>query len=150
MWWFNKKNKVQKQEIIIPPLPHEHTFKDMPWYMVTQYEDMAAEYKIIEPYICLTCGERKNVQLEYRKLTGVTYQEGQAFFDKVEKQYKKYLRPRAVVEDMINNILLVKDSSRLEMLEQIMGTPHSGVGTSSRYHVSTKPADFKIKVDDKK
>ena len=154
MWWFKKKNKKQEQEqrLTIQAPPHEHTWKDMPWFLQYEYDggQSKAEYTVIEPYVCITCGQRKNVELESRNLTGVSYEEGMKFIENVEKKYHKYLKPRAVVEDMINNILLVKDSSRLEMLEQMMGTPHSGVGTSSRYHVSTKPADFKIKVDDKK
>ena len=68
MGLFNRKKKVpeepEKVEIIQPP--HEHTWKDMPWYLGIHYSSSArtAGYRIVEPYICITCGERKNVVLE--------------------------------------------------------------------------------------
>ena len=61
------------------------------------------------------------------------------------KKYKAYLRPQAVVEDMINDILLVKDASHLDMIERLRGLPHRGVGTSSKYRES----NFRIRVDNK-
>ena len=130
--WFSRRKKVK--EITIPETPHEHTWKDMPWYIHYEYDggNKKAEYQIMEPYICITCGERKDVQLESRHLTGVNYEEGMGFIKEVEKKYKRYIKPRAVVEDMINNILLVRDPQYLEMVENIRGTPHKNVGTSAR------------------
>lgn len=143
--WFSRHKKIK--EIIIPEAPHEHTWKDMPWYLLYEYDGgtKKAEYQIIEPYICITCGERKNIQLESRQLTGVNYEEGMGFIKEVEKKYKRYIKPRAVVEDMINNILLVRDPQHLEMVENIRGIPHKNVGTSA--HMRPQNTDKNPKID---
>ena len=122
----------------------------MPWYLVYEYDggEKKAEYQIIEPYICITCGERKNIQLEGRHLAGVSYEEGMAFIKEVEKKYKRYIKPRAVVEDMINNILLVKDPEQLAMFEDMRGSPHKNVGSSARMKKS-RDTEFKITLPEK-
>jgi len=127
------RKKMTEYEPVFPELKHEHTWKDMPWYMETEYSstEHTAQYEIIEPYICLTCGERKNVKLEGTRWTNITPDAREDEYAAVRKRYKKYLKPRAVVEDMINNILLVKDPDHLEMVENMRGTPHKRCGTSA-------------------
>lgn len=117
----------------IPTLPHTHTWKDMPWYMEVWYntKDKTAGYSIIEPYICITCGERKDVTLETLKWTGIEVAEREHYYKMIRKRYAKYLKPRAVVEDMINNILLVKDPVHLEHVELMRGSPHINCGSSA-------------------
>ena len=139
MWPFKKKVNEKDNSIEIEfKVPHEHTWKDMPWYMMTEYSEskQTASYQIIEPYICITCGERKDVKLEGTRWNGVTVEERKKFFQEVKDKYKDYLKPRAVVEDMINNILLVKDPEHLKMMEKLRGIPHSGCGTSSKQDYS--------------
>lgn len=132
-----RRKKIADQlptyELAIPEIKHEHTWKDLPWYMEAEYNGVknTAQYEIIEPYICITCGERKNVVLEKCAWQNITVKDREEEFAKVQKKYKKYLKPRAVVEDMINNILLVKDPEHLEMVENIRGTPHKRCGTSA-------------------
>ena len=128
-----KKKDVPAAESPIFISAHEHTWKDMPWYMETWWsgEKRTAGYKIIEPYICITCGERKNVQLEQADWSNISVDDREQYYKDVRKRYRKYLRPHAVVEDMINNILLVKDPGRLNMIEQMRGMPHQNVGTSA-------------------
>ena len=148
---FNRKKKSEEKEFIIPEIPHEHTWKDMPWYMDISYSerDNTASYEIIEPYICITCGERKNVNLEHRHWSGVTPEIREKFYQKVRNRYKKYLKPRAIVEDMINNILLVKDAERLNMIEKMYGFPHQNIGTSAEMK-QVKDTDFKINLPERK
>lgn len=133
MGLFKKKKKETPKEIEIPVIPHEHTWKDMPWYMETWWsgEKKTAGYTIIEPYICITCGERKDVKLESTNWSNISVDDREQYYRDVRKRYRKYLRPHAVVEDMINNILLVKDPGRLNMIEQMRGMPHQNVGTSA-------------------
>lgn len=134
MWPFKKKKEEQKQELsVIPEIPHQHVWKDMPWYMNVWYsgKSKTASYEIIEPYICITCGERKNVRLESDNWTNITSQEREKIYSQIRNRYKKYLKPRAVVEDMINNILLVKDPDYLDMIEEMRGSPHRKCGTSA-------------------
>lgn len=151
MGLFNRKKKVAEEEFVIPEIPHKHTWKDMPWYLTYSYNGGASkvEYSIIEPYICITCGERKNVELESRNFSGIDYKEGMEFVKAVEKKYKEYLKPRAVVEDMINNIILVKDASRLNMIEKIYGFPYQNIGTSAEMK-QIKDTDFKINLPERR
>jgi len=130
MKWFGKKKET---EFKLPEVKHLHTWKDMPWYMETGYNgsNKTASYMIIEPYICISCGERKNVTLERQDWSNISAEEREKIYSKVRNKYRKYLKPRAVVEDMINNILLVQDAHKLEMLETMRGLPYRGVGTSS-------------------
>ena len=147
---FNKKKKIEEKKFEIPKLPHEHTWKDMPWYMDIAYseQDRTANYEIIEPYICITCGERKNITLEERSWRGITPEAREKFYQKVRNRYKKYLKPRAVVEDMINNIILVKDAQRLNMIEKMYGFPHQNVGTSAEMQ-QVKETEFKINLPER-
>ena len=134
MWPFKKKVNEKDNSVEIEfKVPHEHTWKDMPWYMITEYSEskQTASYQIIEPYICITCGERKDVKLESTQWNGITVEERKKFFQEVKDKYKDYLKPRAVVEDMINNILLVKDPEYLDTVEAMRGTPHRRCGTSA-------------------
>ena len=123
----------KKEQIVPVEIPHQHTWKDMPWYMNVRFNGVqeTAGYEIIEPYICITCGERKNIKLESEDYSGITAEERKKLFHSIQNRYKKYLKPRAVVEDMINNILMVKDPGYLDMVETMRGTPHRGCGTSA-------------------
>ena len=144
MGLFSKKKK--QKELTIPNVPHEHTWKDMPWYMEVRYngENKTAGYEIIEPYICVTCGERKNIRLEAEDWSNISAQEREKIYSKIRNRYKKYLKPRAVVEDMINNILLVKDPDYLDMVEEMRGLPHRKCGTSAE--MERQDTDFKIEL----
>jgi len=135
-------------DVVVPP--HEHTWKDLPWYMEVGYDGPAkwAEYRIIEPYICVTCGEVKRKVLEQESWTRINAKDREEFYDKIRETYKDYLKPRAVVEDMILNIQLVKDPAHLAMVEKLNGTPHQGCGTSSKMDWS-KNSEYKIKLGDK-
>ena len=132
---FSRKKDISipQYEPVFPEIKHEHTWKDLPWYMEVEYSGTknTAQYEIIEPYICITCGERKNVVLEKCAWQNITAKDRDEEFAKVQKKYKRYLKPRAVVEDMINNILLVKDPEHLEMVENLRGIPHKKCGTSA-------------------
>ena len=151
MFWFKKKKDTKQENFQLPEMLHEHTWKDMPWYMKVYYNGTSktAGYEIIEPYICVTCGERKNVTLEKEDYSNIGVEERENIFKKVRIRYKKYLKPRAVVEDMINNILLVKDPERLAMLEEMRGTPHKNCGSSAEMKM-VKDTEFKIELPPRK
>lgn len=142
---FSRKSKVTEKNFELPTLPHEHVWKDLPWYMECHYsgKDMTADYKIVEPYICVTCGKRKDVCLERESWQNIDAKTRDEWYSKIRRRYKKYLKPRAVVEDMINNIILVKDANRLNMLERMQGLPHQNVGTSAEQQ-QVKETEFKI------
>ena len=137
MGWFRKDKKQSAKETVAPP--HQHTWKDLPWYMETYYRgtDKIAGYNIIEPYVCITCGERKNITLEKGYYERISSKDREIIYKEVREKYKEYLKPQAVVEDMINDILLVKDPEHLAMLEKLRGLPHKIVGSSSKMDKST-------------
>ena len=134
MKWFRKKKQKSVEELEVPETPHQHTWKDLPWYMETYYEgsDKIAGYNIIEPYICITCGKRKDITLEKGYYERISSKEREIMYTEVREKYKEYLKPQAVVEDMINDILLVKDPQHLTMMETLKGLPHKNVGSSSK------------------
>ena len=147
MGLFNRKKKTTSDEkpLELPTLAHEHTWKDMPWYMEVEYSgtEKWAKYRIVEPYICVTCGERKDVTLEKENWTNIDSTTRDEYYQKIRKRYRKYLKPRAVVEDMINNILLVKSPEYLEMVETMRGLPHKNCGTSAEMKQVKEP-EYKI------
>ena len=148
MGWFRKETLKQEEK-------HEHVYKDFPWYMEIGYDgqNKTAEYRIIEPYVCITCGDRIDKVLERNSWTNIKSEEREKIYNKVRQKYKKYLQPRAVVEDMINNVLLIKDPGRLELMERFYGLPHQKCGTSAnmeRVQTSVQKPDVpKIELKDK-
>ena len=134
MGWFSKKKKENENTTPLSlVVPHTHTWKDFPWYMIYSWDDEArtADYAIYEPYVCITCGERKDVKLESLAWTSISPDCRRKYFDEIREKYRDYLKPRAIVEDMINNTILVKDINHLRMMEERLGLPHRDVGTSA-------------------
>lgn len=146
MWPFKKKKKTPAQVSL-----HTCVMKDMPWYMETSYDgDLhIAYYKIVEPYICVAgCGKRINKCLEEHQYGNISAETREKIYNDVRKRYREYLKPKAVVEDMINNILLVQDPDHLAMMEKLRGLPYSGCGTSSQ--MSHSPYQITLPADKKK
>ena len=142
MWPFKKK----KQEINLDlNTKHKHVYKDFPWYLITEFDSdkRTASYRIVEPYVCILCGNRIDKTLEQISYMGINTKDRNMVFSAVKEKYKDYLKPRAIVEDMINNVLLVKDPAYLHTLETTRGTPHRGCGTSSKMSKS----DFRINIE---
>lgn len=144
MRWFKKDIQEPKQ--------HECIMKDFPWYMEVHYNgsNKTASYEIIEPYVCISgCGKRIDKVLESDSWTHISTNEREKEYNQIRQRYKKYLKPRAVVEDMINNVLLVKDPGRLNMVEKMYGLPHQNCGTSAEMEFSKKEDNFKIKLPER-
>jgi len=149
MGLFNRKKEITPKEA------HECVMKDFPWYMEVHYNgsNKTASYEIIEPYVCISgCGKRIDKVLESDSWTNISTNEREKEYKQIRQKYKKYLKPRAVVEDMINNVLLVKDPGRLELIERFYGLPHQRCGTSANMeHAQTsvqKPDVPKIELED--
>ena len=86
--------------------------------------------------------------MEEEDYSNIGVEEREAIFKRVRNRYKKYLKPRAVVEDMINNILLVKDPERLAMFEEMRGSPHKNCGSSAEMKM-IKDTEFKINLPER-
>lgn len=134
MGLFNRKRKKEPEIIPIITPTHTHVFKDLPWYMETEYNGSlrTAGYKIIEEYICITCGEVKKKVLEEEHWSNITSQEREEAYRDIRKRYKEYLRPKAVVKDMINDIQLVQDAEKLQLIEKLHSIPHPNVGNAKQ------------------
>lgn len=112
MWPF-KKN-IQEP---IQPQPCNHKWKDFNWYLDYSYDSCNLDYRIIEPYVCTICHERKNVVLSNRHIELSSHRE---IKDKLSKLYATFpkLRHEEEVEDEINDFIMV-DRQYLAILEAL-------------------------------
>jgi hypothetical protein len=108
-----------RQEPHKPP-PCEHKWRDCEfWYMEFQADDSMFAYKIFEPYICIYCKKREDKLLQ----KGVELISPERSADDIIREfYDKFpaLRPRAVVEDAVNDIIMV-DREHLRMVDILHG-----------------------------
>ena len=134
MGLFSRKRKKEPEIIPIITPAHEHCWKDLPWYMETEYNGSlrTASYQIIEEYICITCGEVKKKVLEEEHWSNITSKEREETYSEIRKRYKEYLRPKAVVKDMINDIQLVQDAEKLQLMEKLRSIPHPNAGNAKQ------------------
>lgn len=125
MRWFKKKKQQPEQEEKVIHSPCEifgHTWKDFPPYMESIWygHDYTNEIKIIEPYVCLCCKQRKDVLLSKITKMHLTKTEFNNYIDTLAFEYKSILKPRPIVEDMINDAIYV-DREKLNAWEQLHG-----------------------------
>lgn len=117
MIFFPKKNKLPDPKPnsdfvppsqVVEPKKHEHHWQDFPPYIVYHITDSKYEIKIIEPYICLDCKERKEVVLLQLAREGYhVYNEGEEQVRRLEKKYEGFIKDHLIVEDMINDVINV-------------------------------------------
>ena len=109
MWPFKKKSVIQ------PPAPCQHKWKDFPWYMEETAKDGRYSYDILQPYVCVKCKERRNKRLE-----GYNYSQRSRCLEDIaeaKRVYKDYLKPKAIVEDMVKDEQLV-DREYLRLMDE--------------------------------
>lgn len=122
LWWKKKKQeKKEPSEVITPKCPH--TWKDFPWYMVAKYyaNMNSGIYVIYEPYVCVHCHERKDVELTKIEMQDVSYKQFDKIVNEAFDRSEKHMKPREIVEDMINDFLFV-DREKLAIIEKIRNT----------------------------
>ena len=148
MKWFSKKQSEAIPYSVIPQeQKHEHKFQDFPWYI--EYDIKTGDYqskniltyKIIEPYVCIDCGTRKDIVLEQREITGCSYSAMKALINKVNENYFDRIKPRAIVEDMINDLKMV-DVNHLKWYHFLAGTEDPS--TSRKNNIPTNKIDLKL------
>lgn len=106
MWPFKKKKEAKAN--VLPPKKCEHKYKDFDWYTVKKYQpdDCLLTIQVIEPYVCIFCGERQDKILH----ESITTCEREDYDRKIEnflKPYQSKIKERAFIEDEINDFLLV-------------------------------------------
>ena len=145
MAFWNKKKKIENNSTIAISPPEKtcaHSRKDFPWYIetkfVTTYNDSNIfDWEIKEPYVCIYCGERKDITLAQGHKEGISYAAAEKTVENIQEIYKEYLKPRAIVEDMISDFQLV-DPQTLYYYEMLhKSTPKTKFSTPSSYRQST-------------
>jgi len=86
-----------------------HKFRDFHWYVEGTAYVHHFEMKIVEPYVCVWCGHRKNVILQsfYQEHVDNPRQEMVEITKSLLDTYGDRIQPRAFVEDEINDMQLV-------------------------------------------
>lgn len=112
---FNRKKKEQIKQRVC-----NHKWKDFHWYLEATYfkDDGGFQIKVIEPYVCIYCKERKDVVLREQR-TYCTRKEASEICDNWEEKYQEHLKDKALVEDEIHDMILV-DKEYLELYNKVI------------------------------
>ena len=111
MAFWNRKAKVETTTETSKPVC-SHKYRDFHWYIEGEYRahpPTMFEIKVIEPYVCVWCGHRKNQVLQTVTREGkyATKSEMMNVTQSLMETYQGKIRPRAFVEDEINDMQLV-------------------------------------------
>ena len=126
MRWFKRKEKAEE----IPAIPEyhcSHRWKDFDWYIegTWQSDSNTVSMRIIEPYVCIHCKERKNVTLQEATRCDIrSLREAQSEADEWVKLFGDRVKEQAIVEDQINDFQLV-DRAALEIARRL--DPAAGI-----------------------
>ena len=83
----------------------EHKFQDFPWFLTWDLQYNKYTIKVIEPYVCIFCGERQDKILA--SYIGTNYKEGEKLLIQLRSRFDKHIKYQEEVEDMINDMILV-------------------------------------------
>lgn len=114
-WFWQKKDTAPSCK---------HKYRDFPWYLEgtvrNNNDEKTWTVKIIEPYVCVHCGHRKDICLVTYSGYGVDSEKDAVERMKfLEARYPEQLKDRPVVEDMIMDMQLV-DREYLEMMDGLL------------------------------
>ena len=96
----------KKPEIIEPP-PCKHKYQDFPAYLVHYTAGYNFVVKVIEPYVCIYCKERRDEVLVIDRFYKINKDKMDQIIDKYQQDYSSILKPRGIVEDMVRDYMLV-------------------------------------------
>lgn len=127
----------QQQEIKPIKLECKHKYRDFPWYIeashyVGRYGSPVARYEIniIEPYVCVFCGDRQNKVLKHIERFG-SYSECEETVNSIQKIYADHIQDKVLVEDAIADLQLV-DRDYLRALAIIKPEALAGMDEKAR------------------
>ena len=116
--FFNRKKNKNKNPPSPPPCNHK--WKDFPWYInSTLFDNSKFLIEIIEPYVCIYCKKRKNIVLEKITRLNITRSRADELICELEEKYKDHIKDEAIVNDMINDMILV-DREYLRLYEEVV------------------------------
>ena len=109
-WNRKAKSEVTSTEQEKPACSHK--YRDFHWYIEGEYRahpPTMFEVRVVEPYVCVWCGHRKNQVLQTVTREGkyATKSEMMNITQSLMETYQSKIRPRAFVEDEINDMQLV-------------------------------------------
>lgn len=135
MSWFKKKKEVHSSEketsILYTPEKCEHLWWDSSPYFIFSWRAYHDERnwkkekekqlgcltaKIYETYICCKCKERDDTVLQTIEIEDITRDNALIEIEKRKAEYKDFCKPRAEVEDKINDVLHNIDRELLNTL----------------------------------
>ena len=116
-WSWGKKSKSTDKPV---EFKCNHKWQDFPWYMQATYYAGTREFeiKLIEPYVCVHCKERKDVVLHRVERENYSWDDAEKLVDECWEKYGQYCKDRPIIEDMINDMQLV-DRQYLEILKSL-------------------------------
>ena len=99
-------NFIPSSTIVEKPKEHKHHWQDFPPYIIYDIDDSHYDIKIVEPYVCLDCKERKDEVLTHISAQGSRcYKEGMDQIQQLKEQYYGFIQDRLIVEDKIKDII---------------------------------------------
>lgn len=134
---FLDKNKNEERHSTPQSINCQHKFQDFPWYLEsnmytgTYTSQNRLVYKLIEPYVCIYCGERRDIVLEQREITGYSKSDMKKMIENVQETYSDRIKPRAIIEDMVNDLKMV-DVAHLKWYHYLAGTEDPSTSRSKQ------------------
>lgn len=118
-WNWGKKQKVKNADKPVE-FKCNHKWRDFPWYVQATYfaGTRRFELKIIEPYVCVHCKERKDIILHHIERDGYSWDDAEKLLTDCWEKYGEHCQDRPIIEDMINDMQLV-DRQYLEILKSL-------------------------------
>lgn len=116
-WNWGKKSKNTDKPV---EFKCNHKWQDFPWYIQATYFAPYRRFdlKIIEPYVCVHCKERKDIVLHHVERDNYSWDESENLLDECWEKYGEHCKDRPIIEDMINDMQLV-DRQYLEILKSL-------------------------------
>ena len=100
----------------------KHLYRDFPPYTVYDWNGSHEPSYIFlkEPYVCVYCGKRKDVELEKWTYREWSFDNFLDEYHNFQKRYDSITKPHGVVEDMVNDAIML-DREKLKCWDQIHG-----------------------------
>ena len=111
-FWNRKKQKAAAQVTSTTTTPTKpacsHKYRDFHWYVEGTVYSTNFNMKLVEPYVCVWCGHRKNIVLQefYQECQNPRHEMVEITKSLIDT-YGDRIQPRALVEDEINDMQLV-------------------------------------------
>ena len=111
------------EELAKPPCQRrggKHMYRDFPPYLWYSYSGQTNCGKIVvyEPYCCCLCGDIRRQELDVIELSHYNKENFMKEVKRVEELYKDFIKPKAIVMDMVHDAQLV-DRQKLKYWDQL-------------------------------